>query len=135
MRDEPLSAHPVRSQYANVCGSCEAARKKYRYPMSDEASNGAHMEEELKEIRCIASGRVQGVMYRDFVARHARRLALTGYVRNLPDFTVEIVAQGYADSLEKFLEYARRGPFLARVAKLAVEHRDASEQLAFEVVF
>ena len=94
------------------------------------------METGVREIHCIASGKVQGVMYRDFIARHARHLALTGYVRNLPDFTVEIVAQGYADSLEKFLEYARRGPFLARVSKFAVERREASEPLdPFEVVF
>lgn len=87
------------------------------------------------EVRCRVSGKVQRVAYRDFVARHAQHLALTGYVRNMPDFTVEIIAQGFVDSLEKFLEYARRGPFLARVSKIDVEWREAKEEYkSFDVV-
>ena len=78
---------------------------------------------EVEEIRCVVRGKVQGVFYRDFVAKHARHLALTGYVRNTPNFTVEIVAQGYRDSLEKFLAHARKGPFLARVSDIEVEWR------------
>lgn len=77
----------------------------------------------VKEIRCLVKGRVQGVLYRDSIAKHARHLALTGFVRNTLDFTVEIVAQGFQDNLEKFLEYARRGPFLARVERVDVEWR------------
>ncbi len=91
---------------------------------------------ETAEIRCVVSGKVQGVTYRDFVAKHARHLALTGYVRNLPDFKVEIVAQGVTDHLEKFLEHARRGPFLARVSNIAVDWREPGERHpSFEVVF
>ena len=89
-----------------------------------------------QEIRCVVSGKVRGVTYRDLIARHARHLALTGYVRNIPDFKVEIVAQGYPDALEKFLSYARRGPFMARVSNIDVEERELREALdAFEVVF
>lgn len=81
-------------------------------------------------------GKVQGVFYRDFVAKHARHLALTGYVRNIPNFTVEIVAQGYRDKLEKFLEYARKGPFLARVSDIDVVWHVPSEKFdSFDIVF
>jgi acylphosphatase len=91
---------------------------------------------EREEIRCIVSGKVQGVMYRDYIARHARHFALTGFVRNVPDFKVEIVAQGYPDALEKFLAYARRGPFLARVSRLDMERREQGELFgSFDIVF
>ncbi|OGG79769.1 hypothetical protein A3A39_04495 [Candidatus Kaiserbacteria bacterium RIFCSPLOWO2_01_FULL_54_13] len=91
---------------------------------------------EIEEIRCVVRGKVQGVFYRDFVAKHARHLALTGYVRNAPNFTVEVVAQGYRDSLEKFLTHIRKGPFLARVSDVDVEWREPTEQYeSFNVVF
>ena len=91
---------------------------------------------EIEEVRCIARGKVQGVFYRDFVAKHARHLALTGFVRNTPNFTVEIVAQGYRDTLEKFLTHVRKGPFLARVTAVEVEWREPAKKLAsFDVVF
>lgn len=90
----------------------------------------------IVEVFCRVSGKVQGVFYRDFVVKHARHLALTGYVRNMPDFTVEIVAQGFRDSLEEFLEHARRGPFLARVSRCDVEWRELRElHKSFGVVF
>ena len=91
---------------------------------------------EKAEIRCIVSGKVQGVTYRNFAAKHARHLALTGYVRNRPDFKVEVVAQGYEDKLEKFLEYLRKGPFGAHVSDVSVEWGEPSAEYgAFEIVF
>ena len=91
---------------------------------------------EVEEVRCIVKGKVQGVFYRDFVGKHARHLALTGYARNMPNFTVEIVAQGYRDKLEKFLTHVRKGPFLARVSDVDVEWRELSQEFnSFDVVF
>lgn len=91
---------------------------------------------DIAEIRCIVKGKVQGVMYRDYVARHARHLAIVGSVRNLPNFTVEIIAQGYEDKLQKLLEYIRKGPFLARVSDAAVEWREPSSAFeSFDIVF
>lgn len=91
---------------------------------------------EVEEIRCIVKGKVQGVFYRDFVAKHARHLVLTGYVRNTPNFTVEVVAQGYGDKLEKLIVHLRKGPFLAKVSDVEVEWRSPTESLkTFEIVF
>ena len=91
---------------------------------------------EIKEIRCIVRGRVQGVFFRAFIAKRARHLALVGYVKNLPDFTVEIVAEGYRDQLEELLAHAHKGPFLARVSDIAVEWRSSTGRFqSFEVVF
>ncbi len=91
---------------------------------------------EIEEVRCIVRGKVQGVFYRDFVAKNARHLALTGYVKNTPDFTVEVVAQGYRDKLEKFLTHVHKGPFLAKVSKVDVEWREPSQKFdTFSVEF
>lgn len=56
-----------------------------------------------KRLECIVHGRVQGVTFRDFTRRTATRLGLSGFVRNLPDETVEVVAEGEEDNLKKFL--------------------------------
>jgi len=91
---------------------------------------------EVEEVRCIVKGKVQGVFYRDFVGKHARHLALTGYVRNTPDFTVEVVAQGYRDKLEKLIAHLRKGTFLSRVSNVDIEWREPSQEFdSFEVVF
>lgn len=78
----------------------------------------------MEEFRAIVSGRVQAVMYRAFVEKHARHLAVTGSVRNLTNGDVEIVAQGDKDNLEKLLAYVRKGSFLAKVADVHVEWRE-----------
>ncbi len=68
-------------------------------------------------------GRVQGVGFRWFLRRKAEELGIKGYAENLLDGTVEVVAQAdekNKDSLEKFLEACRKGPFLARVDKVIV---------------
>ncbi len=67
------------------------------------------------------------VMYRDFVTRKARRLALVGFVQNLDNGTVEVVAQGFRENLERFIEYVHKGPFLAKVARVDVEWRNPTE--------
>jgi len=91
---------------------------------------------EIEEIRCIVSGKVQGVFYRDFVVKHARHLALVGYVKNAEKFKVEVVAQGYKDTLEKLIEHMREGPFLAIVSDMEVEWREPTADFSgFEVVF
>ncbi|MEK7509921.1 MAG: acylphosphatase [Patescibacteria group bacterium] len=90
----------------------------------------------MAEFRAIVSGRVQMVMYRDFVTRKARRLALTGFVRNLTNGTVEVVAQGYEDNLQKLIEYLHKGPFLAKVAHVQIEWRDPQKHFdSFGIVY
>ncbi|WP_069808314.1 acylphosphatase [Vulcanisaeta thermophila] len=65
----------------------------------------------IRRVHVLVRGLVQGVGFRAFVARNARRLGVKGFVRNLPDgFTVEVVAEGEEDSVNKLLELIRRGP-------------------------
>ena len=73
-------------------------------------------ESGLAAVRAVVRGRVQGVGFREFVLNRARFLAVSGYVRNLPDGrSLEVVAEGSRPELEQLLEYLREGPRLARV--------------------
>lgn len=65
--------------------------------------------------RIFVSGRVQGVSYRDWTVRTAQRLGLVGWVRNLTDGRVEILAEGEEDAIGKLVDACREGPPLARV--------------------
>lgn len=64
----------------------------------------------------LIRGRVQGVGYRNFVERFARRLELAGYVRNLADGSVLVVAQGPPRRLDELASLLARGPRFAEVA-------------------
>lgn len=68
--------------------------------------------------RFVISGIVQGVGFRWFVARHARAIGLTGYARNLPDGTVEVVVDGPRESLPELERLLRTGPAYARVDRV-----------------
>ncbi len=69
--------------------------------------------------RWVIRGRVQGVGFRWFVMSEAERLKLGGYVRNLPDGSVEVVSQGPEEALEALERHLRRGPSHARVDDVA----------------
>jgi len=75
----------------------------------------------LKRMYVRVYGIVQGVGFRRFVQIHAVRLGIKGYAKNLEDGTVEVIAEGYEEALQKLLEYIKRGPPLSRVEK--VEYR------------
>ena len=68
-----------------------------------------------ERLEAIVTGKVQLVMYRDFVQRHASGLKLTGEVQNLSDGTVRVRAEGSREQLEKLVEKLHKGPLLARV--------------------
>ncbi|MGH7704172.1 MAG: acylphosphatase [Gemmatimonadales bacterium] len=66
-------------------------------------------------VRYLVGGGVQGVGFRWFVVRRARQLRLTGYVRNLPDGRVEVVASGPPACQAELHALLLRGPEMARV--------------------
>jgi acylphosphatase len=70
---------------------------------------------------CIVSGRVQGVGFRYFARNKALELNLTGWVRNLPDGSVEVTASGPVLELERLLHCLREGPVGSRVQKVELQ--------------
>lgn len=80
----------------------------------------------MERLRAIISGRVQGVMYRDFAQRKGSALSLTGYAKNLPDGTVEVIAEGPRERLELFTKRLSKGPLFARVEKVVPEYQPAT---------
>jgi len=88
----------------------------------------------MKRIHATVRGVVQGVGFRMFTAREARRLGVHGYVRNLPDGGVEIVAEGDADAVDQLAAWAHRGPPAARVDAVEVRPADPTgEFTGFDV--
>jgi len=72
----------------------------------------------------IVTGRVQGVFYRAETAAKARRLNITGWVRNLPDGRVEAVFEGEDISVQKVIDFCHHGPANAYVTDVDVRHQD-----------
>lgn len=84
--------------------------------------------------RYLVKGRVQGVGFRQFTAARARNLNLAGWVRNLPDGSVEIEAQGSATAIAEFELHLSRGPQRARVDTVeSTELRESAAAMGFEI--
>ena len=78
-----------------------------------------------EQIICFISGRVQLVLFRDFTARKARALHLTGTVENLADGRVKVVAEGEREQLEKLIGYLHRGSVFSHVDGVEVGWKPA----------
>jgi acylphosphatase len=68
----------------------------------------------------IVHGRVQGVFFRDSTRREAARRGVAGWARNTPEGTVEAVFEGDEEAVAAMVEFVRRGPGHAEVARLEV---------------
>ena len=75
------------------------------------------------------SGHVQGVGYRANAKRVADRLGLVGWVMNLPDGSVELVAEGTPWHVEEFIEWCRVGPYGAIIEDVNIEKAPAKGEL------
>lgn len=81
-----------------------------------------------KQFRARICGHVQGVGYRFFARETANQFGITGYVRNLPDGSVEVLAESEEDVLKEFLELLKDGPRSARVTDAEVTWEEPSEE-------
>ncbi len=91
---------------------------------------------ENRRVRLIIEGRVQGVWFRESTRRQAMALGVTGWVRNRPDGSVELVAEGNEGQVQKLLAWCHQGPSAARVARVH-EHLEAwqGEFDSFEITY
>jgi acylphosphatase len=74
----------------------------------------------IEAKRIVVHGRVQGVGFRFFVQHMGCRFGLAGDVRNTPESTVEIIVEGDARQMARFLREVEKGPSLARVERVDV---------------
>ncbi len=88
----------------------------------------------MRQLHAVIHGRVQGVSFRYNAQHEAQRLALVGWVRNLPDGTVETVAAGTDENLNAFAAWLKHGPPGAHVTKVDMTWADTNEAfVAFEI--
>lgn len=87
----------------------------------------------MPAIRCVVEGRVQGVFYRAATVAQAERLGLAGWVKNLADGRVEVVAAGEPDAIAALVQWLWEGPPAARVDAVHVEEWTSSVPRAFRV--
>jgi len=80
----------------------------------------------VDRLHAIITGQVQGVGFRYFVKRNAEALSLTGYVRNLPEGQVEVLAEGSPSDLQQMQKLLELGPSGAVVIDVCLEYGPAT---------
>jgi acylphosphatase len=90
---------------------------------------------EVRRAQLIVSGRVQGVFFRASARDEARRLGLAGEIRNLPDGSVEAIAEGNREALDTFIAWCRAGPPMAEVEEVDIRWLPATNAFdSFRIV-
>ncbi|WP_292663887.1 acylphosphatase [Nitratifractor sp.] len=89
----------------------------------------------MESYRFVVHGRVQGVFYRKFVAQKLRELGLQGYVRNLPDGTVEVVVRATEEELPQIEKILYEGSPMSEVESVEMEALDNDDLIydGFEI--
>ena len=88
-----------------------------------------------KRVQVIIRGRVTGVFFRAATQREAKRLGISGWVRNRQDGSIELVAEGEEEAIKEMLSWAQHGPSAARVDDVDVRWRSyAGEFSDFRIV-
>jgi acylphosphatase len=88
------------------------------------------MGDERVSVHLRISGRVQGVYFRASTAEEARRIGLTGWVRNLSDGSVEAHAEGSRERIDELVRWCRTGPPAAVVSDVEADFGEAQGQFS-----
>ena len=86
------------------------------------------MGTEIVRLHAVVYGRVQGVGFRFHTQQEADEMSLTGWVANRADRSVEVVAEGSRDTLDRFLKYLQRGPASAHVTRVDYDFQPATRE-------
>ena len=87
----------------------------------------------MKRCKVIVHGLVQGVGFRFYTRVEAQRLQVNGYVKNTPNDTVEIVAEGDDEKVQALVQWAKQGPPAARVSNVDLIEDVEISKMLFEV--
>ena len=86
-----------------------------------------------KKLRLVMHGRVQGVFFRHSMCHEARKLGVSGWVRNRSDGSVEAAVHGSSVAVDALVHWAQRGPELAYVERVEIGVDDGNYN-SFEVI-
>jgi len=89
----------------------------------------------MKRVHVKIYGRVQGVWFRANTKEKAEEVGVGGWVRNMPDGSVEAVFEGEDEKVEKMIEWCRHGPPLARVDRVEVRYEDLKGEKNFRIIY
>jgi len=82
----------------------------------------------MKRIHLIISGRVQGVFFRHNTNKIANKLGLTGFVRNLGNGCVEVIAEGNEEKLKELILFCKEGPENSNVANVKTQYEEPKNE-------
>ena len=101
--------------------------------MSEQSASDPEL---VTTVRFLVAGQVQGVGFRWFTQREARRLVLTGWARNLPDGRVEVLAQGGHGPLDHLEKSLKTGPRFSRVESVEKTNdpHDTNTYNSFDII-
>jgi acylphosphatase len=88
----------------------------------------------MMSIRVIISGDVQGVGFRTFISRHAKKSGIFGWVKNRQDETVEALFQGEEKKVELMIQLCKQGPETAWVENVDIFPTDSKEFTDFKIL-
>ncbi|MBX9782522.1 MAG: acylphosphatase [Chitinophagaceae bacterium] len=87
----------------------------------------------LKTVSIIVTGKVQGVWYRRYTADKAKELHITGFVQNMPDDSVYILATGAAEQLDALVQWCYTGSPKSKVETVEVKEENLQGFESFEI--
>jgi len=89
----------------------------------------------MESVRFRVYGKVQGVFYRKFIAQKLRQMGVRGYVRNLPDGSVEVVVRATGEELEAIRRALEEGSPMSETDQIEVEFLDGDDLIVdgFEI--
>ena len=89
----------------------------------------------MKRVHVRIYGLVQGVFFRANTKKMAEKLGINGWVRNMPDGSVEAVFEGDDDAIEKMIKWCHHGPAMARVERVYVEYEEPRGEKEFKIIY
>lgn len=93
------------------------------------AESNSNLTGDFARAKILVSGRVQGVGFRSFAGRYANAFGLTGWVKNLCDGRVEVVAEGEKAKILPYIRLLEEGSTWSRVDNISVEWQECKGDL------
>jgi acylphosphatase len=90
----------------------------------------------MKRVNIRIYGKVQGVFFRYNAKKLADKLGVNGWVRNCPDDTVHIMAEGNNDKIKVFINWCRHGPIGSNVRKIEIKEKEYKNEFKnFSIIY